>query len=166
MNWVLQFSVAFHLLNNAALLAVGTLGYCALRRRVEDRLPPWALSLVYGALFGCLSILTSLAPLTSVPPVCLRFVPLAVVTLFCGVPAGAVATLLLIASSVFALNDDPKLGVSYIAFVDFAVAAGYRLLLRARKQEPHLGDLLIAGVGTVLAILATVAWLWGLQQFE
>ncbi|HYC12828.1 MAG TPA: PAS domain S-box protein, partial [Stellaceae bacterium] len=38
--------------------------------------------------------------------------------------------------------------------------------LRARKQEPRLGDLLIAGVATVLGILTTVAWLWGLEQFE
>ena len=42
MNWATQLSVAFQLLNNAALLAVGTLGICELRRRFDDRLPAWS----------------------------------------------------------------------------------------------------------------------------
>ena len=166
MNWILQPSVAFQLLNNAALLAVGTLGYCALRRRIEGRMPYWAQSLVYGIVFGLLSDLTSLAPLTNGPPVSLRFVPLVIATLFCGVTAGGVASLLLIVSTIFLLHDDPTLGIPYLAVASFAVGAAYRLLLLAGEEGPRVRDLAIVAVGSVLAMLAAAAWIWGLARFE
>ena len=86
MNWVSQISVAFHLLNNAALLAVGTLGYCELRRRLRDRLPSWAQTLLYGALFGALVYMLAADRLAKLSPVYWEFgvgLILVVVVLLC-----------------------------------------------------------------------------------
>ncbi|MGE5202512.1 MAG: LytS/YhcK type 5TM receptor domain-containing protein, partial [Acidobacteriota bacterium] len=121
MNWASQISVAFQLLNNAALLAVGTLAYCELRRRVGDRLPDWAQALLYGVLFGGLSVLTALAPVTGVA-ISLRFVPLILATLYCGPATGALAILLQILGSIYVLADNPALDLNWLTVVCFILS--------------------------------------------
>ena len=91
MNWPQQLSLAFQLLSNAALLAVGTV-YCELHRRVEHRLPGWKQSLLYGSVFGIFVILTSLAPAITTAgfAVSLRVCAVIIATLYSGIAAGAV----------------------------------------------------------------------------
>jgi len=165
MNWATQLSVAFQLLNNAALLAVGTLGICELRRRLDDRLPAWSHAPIYGGAFGLLSILTALVPLASGVSVSLRFVPLIMAALYCGVPSAVFASLVHVAGALLLLNDDPKLGMYYIAVVGAAAAAGCRLFFPARPGEQRLRDLAVVALASVLAMMAAATALWGPQRF-
>jgi PAS domain S-box-containing protein len=166
MNWVSQISVAFHLLNNAALLAVGTLGYCGLRRQVRDRLPSWAQTLLYGALFGALGILTACAPAVSGIAVSLRYTPLIVATLFCGPLSGALAALVQIVGSIYVLADNPALGVVWMTLLCLVLSTAYRLLLLPQGAPPRLRDLAIIGPACVFSLLGMGAWLWGLARLE
>ncbi|HVM79215.1 MAG TPA: PAS domain S-box protein [Stellaceae bacterium] len=165
MNWVTQCSVAFQFLNNAALLGVGTLGYCELRRRLHDRLPSWAQALAYGAIFGILSVLTGLAPAASGIPASLRLAPLILATLYCGLAPGAVAALVQIVGAVYVLNDDPALSTPHLALLWFAVPAIYRLLIQSGEERPQLRDVAIVATASICATLAAIAWLWGLARF-
>ena len=166
MNWLSQPSVAFQLLNNAALLAVGTLGYCELRRCVRDRLPSWVQMLLYGALFGGLSVLTALAPAVPGVSISLRFAPLIVATVFCGPVSGAVAALVQMVGSIYVLADNPALGLNCLTAVCFVLSTAYWLLILPRGAQPRLPDLAIVGFGCVFAMLGMAASLWGLARFQ
>src|SRR5690242_914305 len=121
MNWSSQISLAFQLLNNAALLAVGTVGYCELRHRIGDRLPSGLQDILYGLLFGVLGILVSFAPsVTAIGyPVTLRLVVIVIATLYCGVAAGAMATLLLVVHITFPQHHHPAPGMPFITVLSF-----------------------------------------------
>jgi len=168
MNWSSQISLAFQLLNNAALLAVGTVGYCELRHRIHDRLPSSLQSVLYGVLFGVLGILVSFAPgINAIGyPITLRIVVIIVATLYCGVAAGAMATLLQVGHIAFLQLQDPTLGILFIVVLSFALSAAYRILFLPRDRSLRLGELSIFAVTMMVVILGIVAWLRGLAAFS
>jgi PAS domain S-box-containing protein len=167
MNWSSQVSLAFHLLNNAALLAVGTVGYCELRHRVRDRLPSWVQALLYGALFGVMGLLVSFAPgVTAIGyPITLRGVVIVIATLYCGVAAGATATLMHVVYITFLQGQESAAGLPFLIIVIFALSAAYRTLLRPRDRTLCLGELCLVAVVITVAVLGAVAWLRGPQTF-
>ncbi|HEV2546560.1 MAG TPA: PAS domain S-box protein [Stellaceae bacterium] len=167
MDWVSHVSLAFHLLNNAAFLAAGTLGYCELRRHVEKRLPRSAQALLYGIVFGILGILTSHAPAITAGGYggSLAFATIIVATLLCGVASGAVATLLLIADSAFIRGADPALWLSVCTAIPFLIAAGYRRLVRFSGMGPLPTDFAIVALASVIGVLAPIAWRLGASVF-
>ncbi|HXZ02937.1 MAG TPA: PAS domain S-box protein [Stellaceae bacterium] len=167
MNWILQISLAFQFLNNAALLAVGTIGYCELRHRAEMRLPRWAQTLLCGAVFGTLGILTSLAPAVSAGKYSASlFLTMAIVsTLSCGIASGAVATSILIVYGGFIKGSDLALGMPLLIAIPFALAAAYRRFANSRGAEPRPVDFGIVALATVVALLGALAWLRGLPAF-
>ena len=167
MNWASQISLAFHLLNNAALLAAGTVGYCEIRHRIGARLPSGFRDVLYGAVFGVLGILVSFAPgINAIGyPITLRIVVVIVATLYCGVGAGAMATLMQVGHIAFLQLPDPIPGLLFITVLGFALAAAYRTLFPPRDGSIRLGELGVVAIGILAAVLGTIAWLRGVSTF-
>ena len=86
--------IALRLAENAALLALGVLGYCQLKDRIHDRLRDDVASLLYGLLFGLMGVLSIAASIDAGSGVRLdlRNAMVVTATLLSGVPAGALAT--------------------------------------------------------------------------
>ena len=169
MIWAQQLSLAFHLLNNAALLAVGTFGYCELRRRFHNSLPAWASSLIYGFVFGIFAVLTSFAPAMTVAgfSLSLRFAPIVIATLFCGVASGAVATLLLVGVTAIAGFTDHMHGWAWpiLSLTGFGLAAAYKLLMPRHMGRPRLADLATVAIIVVVATNAEVVGMQGMAAY-
>src|SRR5271165_2054853 len=84
--------LAFDLLRNAALIVLGSLGYCVVRRWVEDRVPGWVQSLLYGTIFGLIAVVSMAAAVSfpDTPRVSLSVAAYILATAFVGIEAGVV----------------------------------------------------------------------------
>ena len=166
MNWTAQILLAFQLLNNVALLAVGTLGYCELRYRIHHRMPALVQSLLHAVVFGGLGILSSLAP-TITPngiPINLFNAALAIATLYCGITTGAIAIVVLIGYFVSTNAADPAFS-SYLFLLNFVIAAVYRSVVLRGVTRPRRADLILVALAFVVASSVEVAWLRGLATY-
>jgi PAS domain S-box-containing protein len=90
-----QAHIAFLLVQNSALLALGVIGYCQIRHWLQRRLPPRAELILYGLVFGLLGVISVLGAIEPAPGVKLdlRNALVALATLFGGITAGLTATL-------------------------------------------------------------------------
>src|SRR5215467_1411811 len=167
MNWSSQIPLAFQLLNNAALLAVGTVGYCELRHRLHGRLPSSLQAVLYGVLFGVLGILVSLAPSINAVgySLTLRFVVIVVATTYGGLGAGALTTLLQVGHIAFVQLPDPALGLVPLMVFAFVFSAALRILLPPREGFIRLSELGLRALAVVLSVLGVVAWFRGPAMF-
>src|SRR6185369_9466910 len=97
--------VALSLIQNAALLALGTIGYCRLRPWLQTRLSSRSEFLLFGFMLGVMGVIIMLVPLSVSPgfQLDLRSATIAVSTLFGGVAAGVV-TLCIVALGRIAIG--------------------------------------------------------------
>ena len=162
-DWISQLALAFHFLNNAALLAVGSLGYCELRRHTEERLSHWARSLLYGTAFGLLGVLTSLAPAISVggytPSL---FLSIVIVSTFSGgIASGATTTLIVMTGVDFMEGSGSAAERSLITLIPFACAVAHWQLVGIGDAKPRPIDFGIVASITVVSILGTITGFHG-----
>src|SRR5690348_7137715 len=89
---VVHAAIIFELVRDAALLALGVLGYCQIHAWLRDRVPAWVQALLYGTVFGALGFLSMLTPIEPVSGLRLdlRNAAIVVATLFGGTGTGAV----------------------------------------------------------------------------
>jgi PAS domain S-box-containing protein len=163
MNWSLQISLAFQLLNNAALLVVGTVAFCGFRRHIRDRLPDWAQSLICGSWFGLLGILVSSAPAISAfgYPITLRVVVLIVVPVYYGMAAGAAAALVQVSYIALVQLLTPGMVLPMAMVVSFALPAAYKAIFLAGGRPIQLGELGLLALGVVVALFEMAALMLG-----
>jgi PAS domain S-box-containing protein len=158
MSFALQANVAFLLLQNAALLALGAMGYCQLRHWLQRRLPPQMELLLYGFVFGLLgiiSILAAIEPRLGIK-LDLRNALVAVTTLFGGLEAGVTATLAIGLFRATLGGAGVGAGLSSLG-ATFALSAGYLTLLRRRGRAVSWRELAMLGLGAGAVGLAVVA---------
>jgi PAS domain S-box-containing protein len=157
MSWEQQLALTFNFLNNAALPAIGTVGYCYLRRRFEKDWPAWIRPVLYGALFGGLGILTSLAPAmtTHGVPISLRNTVTVIATLYCGIAAGAVSALFQAWYAAYVQMLGPV--IPAVFGITFALSAIYRRALFPDDRRPKHGGVVLLAIVSALASLAILA---------
>src|SRR5262249_53489940 len=98
MNFGQNIEVALELLRNAAVIALGTLGFCQLRRYLHGRARYWVKQLLYGVLFAVVGAFTMLRPVDIVDgvPLDLHVAVIPIVTAFVGIGAGVIASAILL----------------------------------------------------------------------
>ncbi len=161
MNWTHQLYLAFQLLNNAALLAIGVLGVCLLRGRVTHRLSPRSRSLLEGAQLAALGVLSMQAPLAvpGGPQLGLAVALFPAAILYFGIVAGVISFGLVVsyalaAGSQVATGVDPRLFSVLQAAAFVPVVAGWFLLNRAGIKPSLRHVVLLALVSTASALAA------------
>jgi PAS domain S-box-containing protein len=157
MNLQQNFQVAFDLLRNAAVIALGALAYCELRRRLHGRLPQWAEGLSYGLLYGAValfSMMTSVAIING-ERVDLHLTIVPIATVFGGIGAGAVASAVI--TFLIVLQGGALVASSIVwGLVTFGISAAYILFLRRHGTVVDRFNLVGFSLAVVVAVLVSV----------
>jgi PAS domain S-box-containing protein len=149
-----QTHIAFHYLQNAALLALGMIAYCRVSPWLQDRLAGRAKAVFCGLFFGSLgaaAMLTPLEPLAGLR-LDLRSAVVVAATLFGGIDAGMVTTAIL-ALFRAALGGAGVAPGIFGLLIAFGLSAGALVLLRRRKKE--IDHLHLAGIGLTVGAAIT-----------
>src|SRR5215813_7071934 len=147
MTLVQQLPIGFELLQNAALLALGAIGYCQIREWLQDRLPQPAELAMFGFVFGILGVLSILANVELVPGVRVDFRTITVLlaSLFGGVEAGLVTLVIVqLFGAVVGYNLAALRAV--IVLSAFAWGTGVAVVRRRRGSAIGWADLLCVGL--------------------
>ena len=157
MSLTAQANVALLLIQNAALLALGAMGYCQIRHWLQQRLPPRMELLLYGLVFGLWGVVSMLGAIepSSGLRLDLRNALVAVTTLFGGIEAGLTATLTIGLFRGALGGSGVAAGLSSLVMT-FAMSAGYLTLLRRRGQAVDRRHLAVVGVAAGAIGLAVV----------
>jgi PAS domain S-box-containing protein len=152
-----QFQIGFLLLQNAALLAIGVIGYCQARQWVTKRLPPWAERLIYGLVLGVLGVGSMLTPIEAGSGVRLdlRNAVVVIATLFGGIEAGAVSLALIVLSRIALGGAGVVAGILSIV-IAFALSAGDVVLLRRRGAVVDRRNLAWLGLAATVGGLSVI----------
>ncbi|MBI3706731.1 MAG: PAS domain S-box protein, partial [Proteobacteria bacterium] len=151
--------IAFQLLQNAALLALGVIGYCQVRQWLQDRLSHRIEVLVFGVFFGLLGFVSMLAPIEAQDGVRLdlRNAMAVVATLFGGPGAGA-AAVIVIALCRVALGGAGVAGGIVSLLAAFALSLIDALYLRRRGAAVDRRNLAWVGSAAGIGGLGVIAW--------
>ena len=156
---VVHAAIIFELVRDAALLALGVLGYCQIRAWMRDRLPGWAGALLCGTLFGALGFVSMLTPIEPVSGLRLDLRNAAVVTatLFGGIGTGAVGLAWVAAVRLY-FGGPGLLGGLLSPSIAFIIAVGAVVHLRRRgtsvdRRALSLVSLAVGAAGLGLIVL-------------
>jgi len=155
-------TIAFRLVQNGALLALGVIGYCRIRPWVQQKLPSRYLELaVYGLIFGALGIVSTLAAVDigGMIRLDLRNAVIVVATVFGGLFAGAL-TAAVTALSRIALGGPGVLGGIAALVTAFALSAVDVIYLHRKARVVTVPNLAWLGLIASLANIA-VAFVLG-----
>ncbi len=152
-----QFQIGFLLLQNAALLAIGVIGYCQARPWVAKRLPPRAERLFFGLILGVLGIVSMLTPIDAGNGVRLdlRNAVVVIAILFGGIEAGALSLALIVLSRIALGGAGIAAGIVSIV-IAFALTAGDAALLRRRSVAVDWRNLAWLGLAVSLGGLSVI----------
>jgi PAS domain S-box-containing protein len=157
MTFVQDSLLAFDLIRSSALLALGALGYCALRHRLRGRLPWPAESVVYGLVFASVGVFEMLAGIQFGTGIHLdlRIANLAITTIFAGLEAGLVVTLIFVILNA-AIYGPLWVPMGLLLGTGFILSATFVLHLRRRRAEADEIGLTVFGsiLGASLIALA------------
>ncbi|HYM01745.1 MAG TPA: PAS domain S-box protein [Stellaceae bacterium] len=148
---------AFLLVQNAALLSLGVIGYYQIRRWLQIQLPRRAEHLLYGAFFGLLGLVSMYGGIQIEGGVRLdlRNVLVVLATVFGGMETGAVA-LAVVAAARFALGGSGVVAAFLSAALAFALSVAFVVHLRRRKLAVDIGKLALLGIAVGLSGLVGV----------
>ena len=157
MTIVPLLQIAFHVVQNAALLTLGVLGYCKVRQWARDRANGVVEMLLYGAAFGLLGIVSMWAPVDAAAGVHLdlRNTVVATATLFGGIDVGVISLVIVVAYRVALGGAGIAAGIASLV-ITFAVAFTDVSLRRRSGRSVDHRHLLAVGIAVALGEIAVI----------
>jgi len=157
MTLLQQIETAFVLVQNAALLALGVLGYCRLRQWLLGRLSPLVERILYGVGMGILGVISMFAAIDAGGyKFDLRNATVAVATAFGGLRAGIAAFAVITIQRYIVGGPGVLPGIFNLAAA-LAVSALYILYLR--RSGRVINNRHLAALAALVSLVGLVVWL-------